>query len=76
MSKFEEPGESDPSVMAMEETYVGLDFPVARDFDSNPPVVSLSEMFARGTAHLQQTKSAYEGEERRKQNRCYEEFVL
>ena len=62
--------------MTVAETYEGLNFPVAPNFDYNPPVVSLSEMFARGTAHLQQTKSAYEGEERRKQNRCYEEFVL
>ena len=76
MSKSEKPVESDPSVMAEKETYEGLDFPVARDYNYNPPTVSLSEMFARGTERLRREKSAYEGEERRKQNRCHREFVL
>jgi hypothetical protein len=76
MSKFEKPVEDDALALVLAETYEELGFPVALDFDPTTPVVSLSEMFTRGTELLRQTRSAFEVEEHRKQNRCYEEFIL
>ncbi len=76
MSKFEKPVEDDALALVLAETYEELGFPVARDFALPPPVVSLSEMFIRGTEWLRQTRYAFELEERRKPNRCYEEFIL
>lgn len=75
MSKYEKPVANDANMM-VRETVGELELPVAAAMDYDPPVYSLAEMFARGTARLRASGPVFDSEESRKQSKCAKEFVL
>ena len=76
MSKYEKPAKDESSAIVVRESIDSLKLPDAAGLDYDPPVYSLADMFARGTARLQANGSAMVSEESRKQGRCHKEFVL